>query len=102
MIKRVRITIGALLAVMILAAAGTLAFIYLNTQRTNEAHHLSVEICEGVKTNSDILAELLERAEALSVEKIEEGKGNGTTVKELHDFYSPTLKRISQIEKASC
>lgn len=53
--------------------------------------------CEDLRTNNQILRQLVVTARDLSIDRIEEGKDDDLTVKQIEDFYDPTIKRIDSV-----
>lgn len=82
--------VSALLATLSLGGA-----FLLRSETIAEKH---AETCLAIQINNEILSDLIYRAKALSLKAIREGKGNGTTVKEIKSFYGPTLNRLARVE----
>lgn len=94
MLKKMKITIGALLAVLLLATAGMVSFFYLRSEQVNQVQDFQSQLRTGlIKSCEDNGNPLREAVQSLLREQIKSSKN--TTL--LEKFFPQIPK--SQLEK---
>ena len=96
-------TVVALAIAAVIATALIVALLVRTSERAEIRGEIANATCTAAKINSDVLGDLVKRAEKIGSKQIEEGKGPpGSTVHELHEFYDPTIRRIERNLSLPC
>jgi PhoPQ-activated pathogenicity-related protein len=89
-VKGLRIAVAAFVLSVVLFIAVVGVALYLPSANQSDT-------CHAIKTNNQILRDLLAHVEQRSLQSIREGVTKDLTPAQVRAFYDPTLKRIDSV-----